>query len=381
MLSNIFGDLLDSIIIDVSSECHRIARLGLDCNLEEEEEELRLFTQAQAQAQARVAYPSNNGASNDTRVTDIRSNLLSKRLGLDCNLEEEEEELRLSTQAQARVADPSNNGDSNTKCILDIFGQTHPAVASEIFECMNCGRSTVAGRGDLSVVCVLGFCQITVTLSKTKKKGREHKETIVNSIRDAIEKYNSVYVFSFENMRNLKFKEFREQLKTSSRFFLGSNKVMQIALGKTDSDEIRTGIHKVSKLLHGDAGLCLTNLPKEEVERLFGEYEEHDFGRTGSTSTEKVELNEGPLDQFSHEMEPFLRKQGMPVRLNKGVIELVSDFVVCEEGKPLSPEASRILRLLGVKMATFRLQLIARWSPDEFESYKGGMEQSDSESS
>lgn len=86
-------------------------------------------------------------------------------------------------------------------------------------------------------------------------------------------------------------------------------------------------------------------------------------------------------------MEPFLRKQGMPVRLNKGalslplslslslsqtytnislpqtythkisfglllmvqflrgagVVELVSDFVVCEEGKPISPEASRIL--------------------------------------
>lgn len=26
-----------------------------------------------------------------------------------------------------------------------------------------------------------------------------------------------------------------------------------------------------------------------------------------------------------------------------GVVELVSDFVVCEEGRPLSPEASRIL--------------------------------------
>ena len=56
-----------------------------------------------------------------------------------------------------------------------------------------------------------------VTLSKTKKKGREHKESIVNSIRDAVEKYNSIYVFSFENMRNLKFKEFREQHKLTSR--------------------------------------------------------------------------------------------------------------------------------------------------------------------
>jgi hypothetical protein len=33
----------------------------------------------------------------------------------------------------------------------------------------------------------------------------------------------------------------------------------------------------------------------------------------------QVELKEGPLEQFSHEMEPFIRKQGLPVRLNKGL--------------------------------------------------------------
>ncbi|KAJ8767718.1 hypothetical protein K2173_020658 [Erythroxylum novogranatense] len=219
-----------------------------------------------------------------------------------------------------------------------------------------------------------------VTLSKTKKKGREHKESIVNSIRNAAETYSSAYVFSFENMRNLKFKEFREKLKSSSRFFLGSNKVMQVSLGRSVSDEIQPGIHKVSKLLRGDTGLFFTNLPKEEVERLFREYEEYDFARTGTSATEKVELMEGPLDQFTHEMEPFLRKQGMPVRLNKGVVELVSDFVVCEEGKPLSPESARILRLLGMKMATFRLHLICRWSPEDFELYREGPDDSDIES-
>ncbi|KAF5470405.1 hypothetical protein F2P56_010923 [Juglans regia] len=91
--SQFFGDLLDSIIVDVASECHRIARLGLDRNLEEEEEELRL-----------------------------------------------------SAQARVRVADPSNSGEANSKYVVDIFGQTHPPVANEIFDCMNCGRSIMAGR-------------------------------------------------------------------------------------------------------------------------------------------------------------------------------------------------------------------------------------------
>ncbi|GLJ38588.1 hypothetical protein SUGI_0786760 [Cryptomeria japonica] len=209
-----------------------------------------------------------------------------------------------------------------------------------------------------------------VTLSKTKRKGREHKESIISAVRQAVEDYISLYVFSFENMRNLKFKELREQLKSSSRFFLGSNKVLQIALGRTAADEVKDDIHKASAVLHGDCGLFFTNLPKEEVMRIFKSIEEHDFARTGTPATETVELKEGPLEQFTHEMEPFLRKQGMPVRLNKGVIELVADYVICREGEPISPEASRILRLIGVQMAAFRLYLICRWVPGEFEVFK-----------
>jgi len=46
---------------------------------------------------------------------------------------------------------------------------------------------------------------------------------------------------------------------------------------------------------------------------------------------------------------------------------------VCEEGKPLSPEAAQTLRLLGIQMATFRLYLVCRWSCDDFEVYKEGL--------
>ncbi|KAJ1376447.1 SAGA complex, Sgf11 subunit [Sesbania bispinosa] len=91
--SHFFWDLLDSIIVDVASECHRVARLGLDSNLEEEDEELKL-----------------------------------------------------SAQARVRVADTNNSSEANGKYVVDIFGQTHPPVATEIFECMNCRRPIAAGR-------------------------------------------------------------------------------------------------------------------------------------------------------------------------------------------------------------------------------------------
>lgn len=192
----------------------------------------------------------------------------------------------------------------------------------------------------------------------------------MKSVRQCLEDYSTLYIFAFENMRNTKFKEFRDNLKDSSRFFLGSNKVLQIALGRTEAEEVKDGLHKASERLHGECGLLMTNLPKEEVERIFDEFEEYDFGKTGSLATETVELKEGPLEQFSHDMEPFLRKQGLPVRLNRGVVELIADYTVCQDGEHLSPEASRVLRLLGIQMAAFRMQLICRWSPNEFHVYK-----------
>ncbi|CAD6258843.1 unnamed protein product [Miscanthus lutarioriparius] len=171
--------------------------------------------------------------------------------------------------------------------------------------------------------------------------------------------YSSAYVFTYDNMRNQKLKDLREQLKSSSRIFLAGKKVMQIVLGRSPADEAKTGLHKLSKFLQGDSGLFFTNLPRDDVERMFREFEEHDFARTGSTATETVELKEGPLEQFTHEMEPFLRKQGLPVRLNKGVVELVADHVVCEEGKPLSPEAAQTLGGLEIrKMLSAEILLV-----------------------
>lgn len=94
-LQNVFADLLDSLILDVASEAHRAARLGFDYRLRNEEEE-----------EARTCASARN------TLGDVDS-----------------------------VA-PENTG----KYTVDVFEQTHPSIAQEMFDCMNCGRPIVAGR-------------------------------------------------------------------------------------------------------------------------------------------------------------------------------------------------------------------------------------------
>lgn len=63
--------------------------------------------------------------------------------------------------------------------------------------------------------------------------------------------------------------------------------------------------------------LCLTNI--FFCERWFKNFTEHDFARAGFKADSTVALDMGPLNQFSHAIEPHLRKLGLPVALKKGM--------------------------------------------------------------
>ncbi|OEL30136.1 hypothetical protein BAE44_0008845 [Dichanthelium oligosanthes] len=98
-----FEELLDCAVADVASECHRIARLGLDRSVDAEEEELRVWA-ARAAAGADHHHPGGGGAAEE------------------------------------------GGAGGGSKGGVDVFGQTHPAIAADVIECMNCGRPVVAGR-------------------------------------------------------------------------------------------------------------------------------------------------------------------------------------------------------------------------------------------
>lgn len=46
-----------------------------------------------------------------------------------------------------------------------------------------------------------------------------------------------------------------------------------------------------------------------------------DYARAGNQAQMDVTLDEGPLEQFPHSMEPQLRQLGLPTALKKGEIK------------------------------------------------------------
>jgi hypothetical protein len=155
----------------------------------------------------------------------------------------------------------------------------------------------------LHSACVLAGA---VHLTKTSKKGRGQKEKLVSQLHDCVDLFKNAFVFTVDNMRNDKLKEVRQVWSRlvcvacqpadrlcslrcrcgrsgkeagldprpaflasradlcARRFFLGKNKVMVHALGRTASTEYAENLHHLTevsvacllvRLLDDDAGI------------------------------------------------------------------------------------------------------------------------------
>ena len=90
-----------------------------------------------------------------------------------------------------------------------------------------------------------------VSLTKVKKKGRDGKEELVEKIQESLGAYKNAYVVSFHNIRAGPFKTLAHKMREDSKFFLGKNKVISIALGKSPEDEPADNTHVLAKYMHG----------------------------------------------------------------------------------------------------------------------------------
>ena len=124
----------------------------------------------------------------------------------------------------------------------------------------------------------------------------------------------------------------------------------------------------MAPMLKGQTGLMFTRLDAKAARSLLSSFEHEDYARAGSRATLDFTLPAGPLtnpstgEPIAHTLEPLLRKHGLPTRLNKGVVELLADHVVCRRGQPLDPNQAAVLRLFEVRSAACKLVPVAAWS-------------------
>ncbi|KAG4097124.1 ribosomal protein L10-domain-containing protein [Neocallimastix lanati (nom. inval.)] len=201
-----------------------------------------------------------------------------------------------------------------------------------------------------------------VSLTKTEKKGREEKELLVEQIQKCVDRYKYIWVFNIDNMRNYYLKEVRNDWNTS-RFFFGKNKIMAKALGNTAEEEYKPNLSKLAERLVGNVGLLFTDASPKEIQEYFENFKKEDYARSGFVATEDFVVPAGPVTRgednlpFPSNMEPQLRKLGLPTALKKGVVTCLFDYTVCKKGDTLTPEQAQLLKHFFIQMSEFKVTL------------------------
>lgn len=199
-----------------------------------------------------------------------------------------------------------------------------------------------------------------VTLAQTSKKGRVLKAATIDSVRDAADSHSHVYVVSLHNERNRLLTRLRDAVPDAPLFF-AKNKVVHIALGRSESEEYLPGLSKLVPVLKGKRALWFANQSVEELRAACASVAEEEYARAGSIAEKDVVLPEGPLLGVAFSLEPLLRQLGLHTKLERGVVVLLQDTPLCKVGSVLSPETCRLLKLLNIKCARFQVDFEFVW--------------------
>ncbi|EXJ78839.1 hypothetical protein A1O1_09241 [Capronia coronata CBS 617.96] len=224
-----------------------------------------------------------------------------------------------------------------------------------------------------------------IPTSKTRKNRKELVRRLASNVQEAAEKYSYIWVFDVQNMRNNFLKQVRQEFD-DSRIMMGKTKVLMVGLGQTQETECVPGAHQLGPYVKGEVGLLFTDREPKEVEDFFEDFLAEDFARSGTVATREVRIPPGPIhtmygveggeeDPLPIQIEPTLRKLGIPTRLHKGTIVLEEQpdgsmaeeegYLVCRRGDALDSRQTSILKILGVRMSEFRIGLKAVFDKKE----------------
>ena len=202
-----------------------------------------------------------------------------------------------------------------------------------------------------------------IPLSKvTKKTGiTDKKEKLVNKVHKYLKQYKYCYAFTYKNMTNISMNALKDYFKDSI-FMIGKNKVIQVGLGRDETEEKKEGSSKLGAFLKGSCGLFFTDKDPDDIIEYFQKYSCPYFGNTGSVSNQTLILKRGldeHLNDFPSSMESQFRQLGMSVKVDNGKFCLLDDYIVCQKDKPLTADQSKMCKHLNIYLDEFKIYIKA----------------------
>ncbi|QLL33970.1 hypothetical protein HG536_0F02950 [Torulaspora globosa] len=184
---------------------------------------------------------------------------------------------------------------------------------------------------------------------------REKKAEYFAKLREYLEEYKSIFVVGVDNVSSQQMHEVRKALRGKGVVLMGKNTMVRRAI--RDFIAELPDYEKLLPFVKGNVGFVFTNESLKDIKEVIVANKVAAPARAGAVAPEDIwvtAVNTG--------MEPgktsFFQALGVPTKIARGTIEIVSDVKVVEAGNKVGPSEASLLNLLNISPFTYGLTIV-----------------------
>ncbi len=170
----------------------------------------------------------------------------------------------------------------------------------------------------------------------------EWKKDEVKSLKDMIDSFPVVGIVNLQDIPAKQLQNIREDLRDKVTFRMSKNKLMKIALEKTDKEKLKDHIDD-------GAAFIFSNENPFRIYRLLQKSKSPAPAKPGDIAKSDIIIPQGSTGLPPGPLVSELQTLGVPAKIDKGTISVQKDAVIVKEGEVISKKISSILSRLKIE--------------------------------
>ncbi|CUM48972.1 unnamed protein product [Debaryomyces tyrocola] len=184
---------------------------------------------------------------------------------------------------------------------------------------------------------------------------REKKVQYFSKLRELLEEYKSIFIVGVDNVSSQQMHEIRKALRGDATVLMGKNTMVRRALRGFLAD--LPEFEKLMPFVRGNVGFIFTNSDLKTIRDTIVSNVVAAPAKAGAVAPKDVWIPAGNTG-----MEPgktsFFQALGVPTKIARGTIEIVSDVRVVETNTKVGPSEATLLNMLDISPFTYGMSVV-----------------------
>ncbi len=185
------------------------------------------------------------------------------------------------------------------------------------------------------------------------------KQKIVQELIDLMRGKRTVALASIQGVPAHLMQKVRRNLRGKAVIRVSKNTLIRRAIDALKKED--PGIEKLLEYMQGPTAIVVSDLDPFELFKLLSAEKEYSALRPGQIAPFDVVVKPGPTGVPAMAIAE-IKAAGLPVRVNKGMVEVTEEFVAVKAGERVSPTLANALAKIGVKPIEVYVRIEAAYS-------------------